>query len=135
MVWLQTVCWVKTELSRQPVALARREGDPGIHMHGQRENCRLRPLPPQLGPRAQALLQAPGTEDRLTHNPICNTPTFQQEGGDEIKKNKEEEEIPLSLSVFPITQQKMQTERDSRHELYILPRRGCIFYCIQGFLI
>jgi hypothetical protein len=46
------------------MTMGREEGDPGIHMHVSRENCRLNPLCPQLRPQAHALFRAPVTEDK-----------------------------------------------------------------------
>jgi hypothetical protein len=95
------------------MTMGREEGDPGIHMHVSRENCRLNPLCPQLRPQAHALFRAPVTEDKTRSQSnllYFHLPERERRGeAKKKKKGEEEEEIPLSLSVLPISQQKMQT--------------------------
>lgn len=72
------LCCVEEELRGKRWAAGRRKGDPGIHMHITKGKL-LALTSSQLSLQPPALLQAPSTKDRHTHNPICYTSTFQGE--------------------------------------------------------
>lgn len=101
-------------------------------MHGTKRKLLALTSPAAPAPQPGALLQAPSTKDRHTHNPICYTSTFQ--GEREVKEKRKKNPI-IFICPSHQGQRKMQTgETAAVNSLYFTQKIVYLFIAYRNYL-